>query len=209
MPGTMSEADLVADLKASLHDTADVFDSTDDAAFKRFLVQALPDMLYKRAVTRLGQVALVAGQDSYSLSAYPDFGIFKTHDWNTGHCTPKPWEPGYPGAVPRVSAQRDLDARYLVFSPAPTATQISVWGSAIKFWYLALHSIDTDAANTTVAPTDRGLLLLRAQVEAMRELAIHQSNKPVSMRDGLSGTPRNSTPAALHRELLNLFEASR
>lgn len=209
MPGTMSEVDLVADLKESLHDTADVFDSTDEAAFKRFLRQSLPDMLFKRPVTRLGQVNLVADQASYSLAAYTDFGIFKTHDWNTGRCSPKPWEPGYPGAVPRVSAQRDLDARHLVFSPAPTATQISAWGSTFKFWYLALHSIDADAANTTVAPSDRGLLLLRAQVEAMRELALHQANKPVSMRDGLSGTPRNSTPAALHRELLNLFEGTR
>lgn len=209
MPGTMSQADLVADLKESLHDTADVFASTGDPAFIRFLNQALPAMQFKRPVTRLGQVTLVSDQASYSLAAYPDFATFKTHAWNTGRTVPKPWEPGYPGAVPRVSAQRDLDAWYLVFDPAPNSVQIAAWGAAFKFWYFGAHAIGVTAPETTVALADRGLLLLRAQVEAMRELALHQANKPVSMRDGLSGTPRNSTPAALHRELLNLFEESR
>jgi hypothetical protein len=31
----------------------------------------------------------------------------------------------------------------------------------------------------------------------------------VQMRDGLSGTPRNSTPAALHELLMKLFRETR
>lgn len=209
MPGTMSQADLVADLKESLHDTADVFASTGDPAFIRFLNQALPAMQCKRPVTRLGQVSLVVDQPSYSLAAYADFATFKTHAWDSVRTVLKPWDTGYPGAVPRVRAHRDLDAWYLVFDPAPNSAQVAAWGAAFKFWYFGTHTIGATAPETTVALADRGLLLLRAQVEAMRELALQHANKPVSMRDGLSGTPRNSTPAALHRELLNLFEETR
>lgn len=202
-------ADLVADLKESLHDTADVFAGATDVAFERFLNQALPDMGFKRPVTRLGQVLLVESEARYDLSAYPDFSAYKTHLWGAGRTLPKPWEDGYPGALPRVCAERDGAAWWLVFDPAPTLLHIAALGSTFKFWYYAQHAIGTDAATTTVAAQDRGLLLLRAQVEGLRELAIHQANKPVSMRDGLSGTPRNSTPAALHASLLKIFQETR
>lgn len=209
MPGTMSMNDLVADLKETLHDTADVFSGTTDAAFERFLRQALPDMGFKRPVTKLGEVLLMESEARYSLSSYADFSSYKTHLWGAGRTLPKPWESGYPGALPRVCAERDGTAWWLVFDPAPTLLHIAALGSTFKFWYYGKHAIDATAANTTVAEQDRGLLLLRAQVEAMREMAIHQANKPVSLRDGLSGTPRNSTPAALHEALLRLFNETR
>lgn len=209
MAGTMSKADLAADLKTSLHDSASLFDAAGDADFVRFLEQALPDMSWKRPRTRLGQVTLTAGEASYALTSYTDFSSYKTHLWDKGSSYPQPWEPGYPGAIPRISSVVDGSAASLVFDPAPSAAHIATRGSAFKFWYFARHVLDTDAANTTVAAADRGLLLLRAQAEAMRELAIAQANKPVSMRDGLSGTPRNSTPAALHEVLMRLFMEAR
>jgi hypothetical protein len=107
--------------------------------------------------------------------------------------------------MPRIRAQQEGTGWALVLDPAPTLVQIAVWGSTCKFWYFSQLAIGATANDTTVPTAARGLLLLRAQAEAMRELAIHQSNKPVSMRDGLSGTPRNSTPAALHEMLLRLF----
>ncbi len=206
MPGTMSKADLVADLKATLHDVAGVFESaTDDSAFERFLDHALPDFGLKRPLTRLGQVTLVGGENRYPLTDITDFSSYKTDQWGADRPLPKPWDPCYPGARPRVYAIKDTTGWALVFDSAPTALQIGVLGGTFKFWYFARHVIATEAVNTTVSEQDRGLLLLRAQVEAMRELAIHQANKPVRMNDGLSGTPRNSTPAALHRALLDLF----
>lgn len=206
MPGTMSKADLVADLKATLHDAAKPFEvDGDDSAFERFLANALPDLGIKRPLTRLGQVSLVAGEPRYALSTLTDFSSYKTDQWGAERQLPKPWDPCYPGARPRVYAVKEPTGWLLVFDPAPTALHIGVLGGTFKFWYFARHSIGADAADTTVSEQDRGLLLLRAQVEAMRELAIHQANKPVRMNDGISGMPRNSTPAALHATLLQLF----
>lgn len=205
MAGSMALADLAADFQRSLHDGASLFKADDYADLTRFLLQALPDMATKRPRTLLGQVTLSAGVAQYPLAALPAFSAYKAHLWDRTACFPQPWEPGYPGATPRVCASSDGAAYALDFSPAPTALHLAALGSTFKFYYFAQHVLGATAAETTVAAADRGLLLLRAQAEAMRELTLHQANKPVSMRDGLSGTPRNSTPAALHEMLLRLF----
>ena len=208
MPTDMSQASLVADLKASLHDSGKVFLAADDGDFKRFLAQALPDLSVKRPVTRSGAIALEAGVDRYPL-ALADFSSYKTHSWADMTRAPRMWEPGYPGAVPRVRAQFDGEAWALVFDPAPSAAQLAVFGNLFRFWYFARHVIGEASAETTVNPLDRGLLLLRAQVEAMREAAIRNATKPVNLRDGMSGTPRNATPAALAEQLLAMFREAR
>jgi hypothetical protein len=204
MAGGMSEADLVADLKASLFDTASVFESEQDAVFKRFLAQALPDMGVKRPITRLGTVDLVANQARFEVTA-DDFAQLKVDLWRDASRLPRPWEPGYPGALPRVTAQRDADKWWICLDPAPTALHLSALGSTFKFYYFALHVVAPMEADTTVSMADRGLLLLRAQAEVMLALALRNAGKPVAMRDGLSGVARNSTPAALHEQLLQRF----
>jgi len=209
MAGTMTQADLVADLKRSLHDSAAIFDAAADADFIRFLTLALPDMGWKRPITRLGQVTLTEGEPRYSLAAYPDFANYKIHLWEKSAVYPNAWEPGYPGALPRVAGTHDGTAAWLTFDPPPSAQHIALRGSTFKFYYFGLHVIGVLEAATTVAPVDRGLLLLRAQVEAMLELALRNMAKPVQLRDGLSGTPRNSTPAALHEVLLRIFQEAR
>ena len=208
MAGTMSEADLVADLKASLFDAASVFTTADEGDFKRFLQQALPDMQFKRPVTRLGALTLVADVARY-LIAPADFAALKTDIWREPAKLPKPWEPTWPGALPRVCAARDGAAWYMQFEPAPTALHLAALGSDFKYYYFAQHAIGADAANTTVNLQDRGLLLLRAQAEAMLAMAMRNSGKQVQMRDGMSGTPRNSTPAALAAQLLQIFREAR
>jgi hypothetical protein len=208
MPGTMSEADLVADLKASLFDAKNVFTAAADADFKRFLQQALPDMQFKRPITRLGSIDLVADQGRYEV-AEADFAALKTDIWREPSKVPKPWEATYPGALPRVSAVRELDAWFIQLEPAPTALHLSALGDAFKFYYFATHVIGAAANDTTVNPQDRGLLLVRAQAEAMLAMGMRNAGKPVQMRDGLSGTPRNSTPAALHELLMKLFKEAR
>lgn len=209
MPGTMSLADLTADLKRSLNDSAALFDAAADADFIRFLNQALPDMGWKRPVTKMGQVTLTADEPRYPLAAYADFANYKTHLWDKPSAYPNAWEPGYPGALPRVIGTRDGAVASLVFDPAPSSTHIALRGGVFKFYYFALHVIGATAVDTTVAPADRGLLLLRAQAEAMRELTMRNASKPVQMRDGMMSMSRNSTPAALHEALLKLFQEAR
>lgn len=208
MAGTMSELDLVADLKRSLHDCAAVFNAANDGDFVRFLKQALPDMSWKRPLTQLGQVTISANEPRFSLMGLPAFHSYKVHVWQTGAYCPQPWEVGYAGAIPRISSHKDAAGHWLAFEPAPSAAHIALRGSAFKFYYFALHSVGA-APETTIAVADRGLLLLRAQAEAMLELTLRNAAKPVQLRDGLSGTPRNSTPAALHATLLALFAEAR
>ena len=61
----------------------------------------------------------------------------------------------------------------------------------------------TDAASPHYS---RSLLLLRAQAEACRELALRNVSKPVTMRDAVGSQPRNGTPSALYQMLLTEFE---
>ena len=53
---------------------------------------------------------------------------------------------------------------------------------------------------------EQGLLLLRAQAEAMREIAMKNSTVSYQLREGISSTPKNGTPAYLYQELLAEFE---
>lgn len=206
MSGTMSQADVVADLKRSLHDAGDAFDAANDADWLRLLGVALTGMQAKRPRTLVGTVTLVADEVRYAL-ALADFAQYKTHVWGTRPL--RPWDPYYPGALPRVAAVHDTGGWALMFDPAPSSGHINAYGSAFKFWYFGAHALGVSAVDTTLALADRPLLLLRAQAEAMRELSMRNINKPVQLRDGFSGTPRNSTPAALYRELLAEWEGAR
>lgn len=206
MAGSMSQQDLVDDLKASLHDAASTFKA--DADWPRLLGIAAAAMQAKRPRTLLGVVPLVAGQDVYALppEVSATLAAYKTHAW--AQAALKPWDPAYPGAVPRVCVEGQPGAWQLVFNPAPTALQIAAWGSAFRFWYFAVHTVGASAEQTTLAAADRPLLLLRAQAEAMREMSLHHANKAVQVRDGFSGAARNSTPAALYETLLKEWQAA-
>ena len=204
----MAMADLVAVLKTSLHDVGSVFEGdtgAPDANFERFLLQALPDMQLKRPATRLGSIELREGIARTSVSgSNPGFAAFKTHMWGDG-CKIKPWSPDYPGTLPRVSASFESSQWWLNFSPAPSGRQISAYGSQFDFWYYALHTIGELPEDTTIGLQDRGLLILRAQVEAMRELAIRNAGKPVAMRDGVSSQLRTANPSAMADSLMRQF----
>ena len=205
MSGGMGLRDLAEDLKRSLHDAAGLFNAAGDADFERFLRLAAVPMQDKRPRTKLGQVTIAADEPRVPL-ALDDFHRYKTHVW--GSRAPQPWDPAYPGALPRISAVNEGSAWALVFDPPPTARHIATYGSTCRFWYFAVHHIDVEAALTTLAPADRPLLLLRAQAEAMRELTMRHVHKPVSLRDGYSGAPRNSTPAALYEALMAEWKAA-
>lgn len=207
MPGTMALPDLLADLKASMHDAGQHLNAANDADWYRVLTVASTAMQAKRPITQVGQVVLQADQADYSLSAYTDMAAWKSHLW--GSKSPyAPWDPAYPGALPRVHALQRGTAWALQFDPAPSWAHINAFGSVFRFVYYGQHTLAEDPAQTTLALADRPLLLLRAQAEALRELAIRNVQKTTQVRDGLSGTPRNNTPAALYQALLAEWQAA-
>lgn len=87
MAGGMGLADLVADLKTSLHDSAAVFKAPADADFQRFLRAALADMGTKRPVTRKASVTLEADTARYAVPV-ADFAAYKTDMWADGGLNP-------------------------------------------------------------------------------------------------------------------------
>lgn len=206
MAGTMTRADLVADLKASLQDAAKVFTAANDADFSRHLDAAALDMGRVRPRTMLGTITLIA--DQYNYTAPADLLSYKSDLWGIPGRRIHPWESSYPGRLPDVRSAVSGTTRELHFLPAPTAAQITALGAAFKFYYFAAHSIGAAAVDTTIQAGDRGLLLLRAQAEAMKEMAMRNIAKPVSLRDGMSQGPRNGTPGYLFEQLLKMFEAS-
>jgi len=203
MAGTMSQADLVADLKASLLDAANSFTSTNDADFIRHLTIAALDLARFRPRTLLGSLSLVADQFAYSAPAdivatkYPIWGV---NERNRN----RQWDAGYPGKLPRLS----LVGSEVHLTPAPSSAQISMLGSDYKFYYYAAHVIAADATQTTVRAGDRHLLLMRAAAEAMTELAHKGVINPVQLHRGLGSMPANSSPSAWARELLLRYEGA-
>lgn len=202
MAGTLSKADLIADLKVSLQDMVKVFVAANDADFGRHLDVAALDMGRKRPRTLLGTLTLVADQFNYPAPA--DFLFYKSALWGVGRA--QLWEKSYTGRLPDVRTAMNGAVRELHLLPAPTSSQITVLGSAFKYYYFAAHSIGALAADTTIQAGDRGLLLLRAQAEAMKEMSMRNMGKPVSMRDGISNGPRNGTPQYLLEQLMKMFE---
>lgn len=206
----MTRADLAAELKSSLHDAAGIFDAVAEADFLRFIDLAAADFGRVRSLVRQASFDLVADADSEGHFPVPaDFCDYHSAVWGAGHGIP-PWSPNFPGALPRAQLVRTAQGPALSLTPAATAQQMGTLGNRYRYRYYAAHSVGDTAAETTIHPADRGLLILRAQAEACKELAIHNVVKPLALRDGLSQSPRNGTPAALHTELMRLFlEAAR
>ncbi len=204
MAGTMSLADLKSDLTASLHDAAEVFIGATD--MDRLLDVAAQDFNRHRPRTLLGSFTVVAGTMIYPAPA--SLYIFKSSLWGIAP-TPKakPWERAWPGPLPKVQSVEGESGPELHLTPEPTQHQVSMLGSDYRFYYFGRHVIDAAAANTTIHPADRWLLLLRAQAEAMRELVMRNMKKPVQMRDGLHSGPKNMTPSAWYKFLMDEWES--
>lgn len=198
----MSEVDLVADLKASLNDAASAFTAANDADFKRHLAVAAQAFGRVRPRTLVGSLTLVADQAEYSPPA--SFLGYKSGLWGIAP-TPRaqPWEKSWPGRLPDVRyVEKGDGTKKLYLDPPPTTAQITALGDEFRYYYYAAHVVDASVANTTILLGERPRLLLRAQAEAMRELAFRGTKKPVQLRDGLAGMTRNSTPSHLFEVLM-------
>jgi hypothetical protein len=201
MAGTLSLADLIADLKAMLMDAANKFTAASDADFERHLTLAALDLARKRPRTMLGEITALADVSDYTAPA--DMRMVKNALWGVNEQRHR-WRSSFPGMLPRPSYVGGM----LHLMPAPTAEQIAQLGSSYKFYYFANYVIGADAANTTINAGDRHLLLIRAAAQAMQELAANNYTKPVQLGSGSGGVsmPKNGTAASLAGQLLQLFE---
>lgn len=202
---------VLPDYKASLSDAASLFRGTDldaDADFKRHLnVAKVALSREKRQRTCLGEITVTADVAEY---AAPDAVLMpKLQAWTTSNR--QPWDtPNEPAPVVRLI---EVDGvRKLSLSPAPSVRQIACFGATFRYYYLAAHQLTDDSATSTLAESDQPLLVLRAQVEAMRELAFRNYAKPVTLRAGAGAAgsmmTRNQTPAALYDLLLDEYRNS-
>ncbi len=207
----MSLSSLQADLKASLLDTAGYFTTTSDsnpgdADFQRHLGNAAEDLSRIAPSYNEGSITLVADQDLYA--APSDYKAFRRLIWGENARRCDPWERGYVPArmLPKVSTINDTGAPMLQLSPAPSTQLIMLLGVNCPFTYLIQFTISATASLTTVPLYRRALLLLRAQAEAMKELAQRGIAKPVQLRDGMTQAPKNASPAALYDQFMTMCE---
>lgn len=199
-------ADILPDYKASLHDAASVFKGTQadpDADFKRHLAIAARALGIdgKRSSTRMATLTLIADQSDYT-DVPADLVRPKVSDWGSGNL---PLWDRPPGPLPVLCLVSDsAGAPLLVLTPPPTSAQIAAYGSAYRFYYLAAPVI-TDATST-VRDSDRDLVLLRAMVEAAREMVNRNLHKPVQLSPGSGSFPSNQTPAAWFSTLMDEYQ---
>ena len=200
MTATMSLEQLTESLKTSLMDSAGLF--LDE--LPQLLTIAAEDLARVRRRTLVGSIQLRPGKDIYL--APEDLMDYKLSIWGQQQRkTMKPWQPKYPRQLPDVSVI-DGSPKYLVLSFIPTGGQIDLMGSEFRFFYFSNHHIDEDGSKTTVSESERNLLLLRAQAEAMKWLSMRNVDKTVSAKHAISGASKGGVPAALYRILLEDWE---
>ena len=94
-----------------------------------------------------------------------------------------------------------------MLDPAPSQANIDDAGATLPYYHIVPHVIHaSNGALTTIPAALRGLLILRAQVEAMRQLAMRNSQKQVSMMEGYGNVSRNGTASYLFEALSQEFE---
>lgn len=203
-------ATLLPDYKASLSEAASAFRGTEDDAdadFKRHLRTAVIEVSRtKRPRTLSASFTVVADQAEYG-DVPADLITPKVAAW--GRSGLAPWNLPRP-PLPTLSLAESGGSRVLVLQPPPRADQIAAFGSTYAYYYYARHSIEP--GSESLPDADAPLVILRAQVEAMRELTFRNYNKPVTLRagSGLGGAvmSKNMTPPAIYEMLLKEYQAA-
>ena len=201
----MNRNQLITEIKCILHDAAKKFTAPGDQDFIRHLDLTALDM--SRVVPRRvkGTLTLVADVDSYTVPA--DFDTFGFSHWGIRIKKAKqPWNPDYLRPVPQPRVVDVGGVRNLYFDTPPNAQEINTYGVSYDYFYAARHAIGDTDAETTIQDQYLHLVLLRASAEAMKELANRNVGKPVQLRDGLQSGPKNGTPAALYKQLMDEFD---
>jgi len=200
---SMTRSSLTDALQSMLCDAADKFKPVD---LERHLDLAALDLVRVRPRTLAATLTLVPGQHSYP--APEGFVTPKFSDW--GHEQRRlfrPWDKNYPLHLPRIGAIEVGGVLNIHLQPAPTAAQISCIGSSYYYFYYAAHTLSDDAAKTTVQPADKHLLLLRAAIYAMTELANGGTVKPVQLHKGMGSQSKSTTASMWVERLTRMYEA--
>ncbi len=197
----MTKAGLAASLEKSLLDSASVFAGD----FGHLLDVALEDYSRRRPRVLAGKLQLEPGRLTYPCP--PDFRSMGARFWGSAQRQNlKPWECGFPVRLPRISVMQTDAGREFLFDVPPSADQIGWYGADYSFTYHATHILGDGSTRTTVPESDRGLILLRASAEAMREMSMRNVKKPVSTQDSIGGQTRTGTPGALYELFMNAFD---
>ena len=193
--------EIISKFTESLLDSKRAFNESDLIRHVDIALKALSEV---RPLHKITLIELFAGRSMYGC---PEdlIKIYKCQYGVNLKNSQKPWDDSYVGSLPRWHIFNNKDQRILYADPAPNALQIAMIGAHCELIYCAAHVL---TESTCSLSTDEvGLLILRAQAEAMREIAIKNTTQAYQLREGISSTPQNGTPAYLYKTLMQEFNA--
>ena len=197
---------LLVDLAASLGDAAPFFTDGDRDELPRVLEAAAGALAERRPRRGAATLTLVADQSDYAAPA--DLLRLLGHSWGAAElAATSPWEANWPGRLPTAWTTEGASGRVVRLTPAPTASQLTQLGTSWPYIYAARHALSNTDGETSVPEAERELLLLRAQAEAVREMALAGTRKPVQLHKGIGSQAAATTAAELWPRLLEEWDA--
>ena len=170
----------------------------------RYIRAAVADMHRIRPRILTTHIQLIAGVERYAMPF--DAVMFYRASWVARWSAIEAWDRiGQSLPVAEIE-HADDGSRELVLSPAPTQALIWTVSSAHTVRYKAQHTVDE--TGTTVAVEDRRLIILRAEAELMKEIALGNAGKGGNWKGGDRSMPRNATPQATYDRLMADWLAS-
>lgn len=199
----MKRSQLLSTYTASLLDSQRAF-SNENGDYERHIGVGLSELARHSPRHVWAELDLLPAQRAYDCPT-DLISVFATHYGRDEKAQRHPWDADYPSArLPEVSLYHGGDGtRCLQVRPAPSYALMSQLGAVCAYEYTAAHIVTEDVC--TLTEVDVQLVILRAQAEAMRELAMRNSTTPVNVRDGLTNSPQNGTPSYLYTLLMNEF----
>ena len=197
----MNRPNLLKAYSESLLDSQRAFKAED---FERHMDTALRDLTQFRPHRVLAELNVLPMQREYECPA-DLVQVLATHYGRAEKMQRQPWDAGYPTQrLPDVKVRYRADgSRYLQVFPAPNYQLMAQIGAVVGYEYSAAHIVTEEVC--TLTEVDVQLAILRAQAEAMRELAMRNSTQPTQIKDSLTNTPANGTPSYLYTLLMNEF----
>ena len=194
-------SEVLALYQESLLDAKRVFKEPD---YARHLDTALRALNEVRPQLKFTEFTLAPFRHMYACPA--DLVRIHACMWGRTHkATTRPWDDCFMGRLPEWRIfSNTAGARFLRAEPAPLPRQIDVAGMQCELMYTADHVLSE--TECTLNEIEIGLLILRAQAEAMREISAQNSTQAYQLREGISSTPKNGTPAYLYSQLIAEFE---
>lgn len=194
--------DILLSYKSSLLDSASVFTNEHLA---RHLKTAIFEYSKRKPLIKNGSIDLIPNIKTYS-APNDLFEIFETLWAKNEKLTKNPWDFNYPRNLPRLNAFQRNNGYELVLNRAVTESEIQMFGKAFEFSYKAFHILGNDLNQTTITENAIPIILLRAQAEAAREMAMRNIHKPVSLNTPVGGVPSNGTAMGIYQALIIEFE---